>query len=340
MSLLVIAEAGVNHNGDLGRARAMVRAAAEAGADYVKFQAFSAEGLVASGARTAAYQAANTGEADQRALLRGLEIGLDGFASLAEACREHRIGFMATAFDVDMVEALIALGMDRIKVASGELTNAPALKHFARLGKPVLLSTGMATLDEVGRAIELLRTSAPDITLLQCTSLYPAPPIALNLRAMQTMAARFGLPVGFSDHSLGDHAAVAAVALGATVIEKHFTLDRKLPGPDHTASLELGELTAMIRKLREIEAMLGDGVKAPTRDEVATAALVRRSWHAARDLSAGTVIGADAVVLKRPADGLAPEACPVGRTVIRAVPADAPLTAADLADPRIDKAAV
>ena len=341
MSLVVIAEAGVNHNGDLGRAREMVRAAAEAGADYVKFQAFSAEGLVGRGARTAAYQAANTGEADQRALLRGLEIGLDGFASLAEACREHRIGFMATAFDVDMVEALIALGMDRIKVASGELTNAPALARFSRLRKPVLLSTGMATLDEVGRAIELLRVSgAADITLLQCTSLYPAPPAALNLRAMQTMAARFGLPVGFSDHSLGDHAAVAAVALGATVIEKHFTLDRKLPGPDHAASLEPGDLAAMIRKLREVGDMLGDGNKVPTRDELATAALVRRSWHAARDLPAGTVIGTDAVVLKRPADGLAPEASPVGRTVIRAVAADAPLTAADLANPRIDKAAL
>ena len=341
MSLLVIAEAGVNHNGDLGRAREMVRAAAASGADYVKFQAFSAEGLVAQGARTAAYQAANTGEVDQRALLRGLEIGRDGFAALAQECRAQRIGFMATAFDVDMVEALVALGMDRIKVASGELTNAPALARFARLGKPVLLSTGMATLDEVGRAIGVLRANgAADITLLQCTSLYPAPPAALNLRAMTTMAERFGLPVGFSDHSLGDHAAVAAAALGATVIEKHFTLDRKLPGPDHAASLEPGELAAMIRKLREIGAMLGDGRKMPTRDELATARLVRRSWHAARDLAAGMVIAADAVVLKRPADGLAPEASPVGRTLIRAVAADAPLTAADLADPRIDKAAV
>lgn len=341
MSLLVIAEAGVNHNGDLARARAMVRAAAEAGADYVKFQAFSAEGLVARGARTAAYQAANTGEADQRALLRGLEIGLEGFAALADECRTHRIGFMATAFDVEVVEALIALGMDCIKVASGELTNAPALVRFARLGKPVLLSTGMATLEEVGQAVGLLRASgAADITLLQCTSLYPAPPAALNLRAMQTMARHFGLPVGFSDHSLGDHAAVAAAALGAAVIEKHFTLDRKLPGPDHAASLEPRELAAMIAKLRETETMLGDGRKIPTRDELATAALVRRSWHAARDLSAGAVLGVADAVLKRPADGLAPSESPLGRTVIRAVAADAPLTAADIADPRIDKAAV
>jgi len=339
-ALTVIAEAGVNHNGDLGRARKMVHAAAAAGADYVKFQAFSADDLVARGARTAAYQAASTGQEDQHALLRGLEIGLDGFASLAECCRDEGVGFMATAFKVDMVEALIALGMDRIKIASGELTNAPALARFARLGKPVLLSTGMATLDEVGGAVDHLRDNgAADITLLQCTSLYPAPPDALNLRAMTTMADRFGLPVGFSDHSVGDHAAVAAVALGATVIEKHFTLDRTLPGPDHAASLEPVELGSMIRKLREIGAMLGGGSKLPTADELATAALVRRSWHAARDLPAGTVVGPEAVVLKRPANGLAPAECPVGRTLVRSVAADAPLTAADLADPGIGRAA-
>jgi sialic acid synthase SpsE len=231
--------------------------------------------------------------------------------------------------------------MDRIKVASGELTNAPALVRFARLGKPVLLSTGMATLDEVGRALELLRANgAVGITLLQCTSLYPAPPVALNLRAMQTMARHFGLPVGFSDHSHGDQAAVAAAALGASVIEKHYTLDRSLPGPDHAASLEPSELATMIHKLREIGAMLGDGRKVPTRDELATATLVRRSWHAARDLGAGAFLGHGDAVLKRPADGLAPFESPFGRTLIRAVAADAPLTAADLADPRIDKAAV
>lgn len=332
MSLLVVAEAGVNHNGDLGRARAMVQAAAEAGADYVKFQAFTAEGLVARGARTAAYQAANTGEADQRALLRGLEIGLDGFAALAGDCRARRIGFMATAFDVDMVAALIALGMDRVKVASGELTNVPALAHFARFGKPVLLSTGMATLDEIGRAIEVLRANgAADITLLQCTSLYPAPPAALNLRAMQTMARRFGLPVGFSDHSLGDHAAVAAVALGASVIEKHFTLDRTLPGPDHAASLEPAELAAFVAKLHATTLVLGDGVKRPAPGELETAQLVRRSWHAARDLPAGAVLSAGDLALKRPATGLEPHIDLVGRRLARARAADEPIRPADLA---------
>lgn len=332
MSLIVIAEAGVNHNGDLSRAREMVAAAAAAGADYVKFQAFSAADLVARGAPTAAYQAANTGIGDQRALLRDLEIGLDGFASLAACCRDRRIGFMATAFDVGMVEALLALGMDRIKIASGELTNAPALARFARLGKPVLLSTGMATLDEVGRAITVLRAhGADDLTLLQCTSLYPAPPASLNLRAMTTMAERFGLPVGFSDHSVGDHAAVAAVALGASVIEKHFTLSRDLPGPDHKASLEPGELAAFVAKLRATAIVLGDGVKRPAPGELETARLVRRSWHAARDLPAGAVLSAGDLALKRPAAGLAPDIDLVGRRLARARAADEPIRSADLA---------
>jgi N-acetylneuraminate synthase/N,N'-diacetyllegionaminate synthase len=332
MSLIVVAEAGVNHNGDLGRAREMVRAAAEAGADYVKFQAFTAEGLVARGAGTAGYQAANTGEANQRALLRGLEIDLDGFAAIAGACRQYRIGFMATAFDVSMVEALLALGMDRIKVASGEITNAPALARFAQLRKPILLSTGMATLDEVGRAIAALRANgAADITLLQCTSLYPAPPAALNLRAMVTMAKTFGLPVGFSDHSVGDHAAVAAVALGASVIEKHFTLSRELPGPDHKASLEPRELAAFVAKLRATTLVLGDGVKRPAPGELETAQLVRRSWHAARDLPAGAVLSAGDVALKRPAAGLEPHIDPVGRRLACARAADEPIRAADLA---------
>ncbi len=328
---LVIAEAGVNHNGDLGRALEMVVAAAEAGADYVKFQAFTAAELVAAGAGTAAYQAANTGEADQVALLRGLELPVDAFAEVASACRERGIGFLCTAFDVEVIDALVRFGMDRIKVASGELTNTPALQRFAGLGLPILLSTGMATLDEVGEAVaDLKAAGAADITLLHCTSLYPAAPEDLNLRAMATMADAFGLPVGYSDHSLGDHAAVAAVALGASVIEKHFTLDRSLPGPDHRASLEPGELAAMIAKLRETAAMLGDGNKTPAPGEAETAALVRRSWHARCNLSAGAVVGAGDVVLKRPADGLPPAQSPVGRVLSSAVEADAPVRAADL----------
>lgn len=331
--ICVIAEAGVNHNGDLACALEMVSVAADAGADYIKFQAFTADQLVATCAPTAAYQAANTGSRDQASLLRDLEIGPDGFAELAEACRSNGIGFMATAFDTEQVDALIALGMDRIKIASGELTNGPALTGFAALGLPILLSTGMATLTEVERAVGLLQAGgAESITLLQCTSLYPAPAETLNLRAMNTMAEQFDLPVGFSDHSLGLHASVAAAALGASVIEKHFTLDRTLEGPDHAASLEPGELGQLIAMLRDLPSMLGDGVKAPAAAEADTAAVVRRSWHASRDLAAGEVVEVADVVLKRPANGLDGWESPAGRRLVRAVAANSPLMAADLAD--------
>jgi sialic acid synthase SpsE len=287
--------------------------------------------LVARGARTAAYQRTNTGEDDQGTLLKELELSRERLAELAEACREAGIGFMATAFDPELVDDLIGMGMDRIKIASGELTNDPALARFAGHGLPVLLSTGMATMAEVRHAVSVLRDGGVgDITLLHCTSLYPAPDDSLNLRAMVAMADALDLPVGYSDHSLGDHAAIAAVALGAVVIEKHFTLDRGLPGPDHTASLEPGELAAMIRKLRAVPAMLGDGEKKPAPGEAETAGLVRRSWHAARDLAAGTVLSDADIVLKRPADGLPPAESPVGRRARHALAADAPVTAADL----------
>jgi len=332
--ITVIAEAGVNHNGDLSRALNMVAAAADAGADYVKFQAFIADQLVAAGAPTAVYQSVNTGKTDQVSLLRGLEIDRDGFVAIAEACRKHGIGFMATAFDTDQVTALIDLGMDQIKVASGELTNGPALKGFAVLRLPILLSTGMATLDEVGRAVDLLRGSGANaITLLHCTSLYPAPAEALNLRAMVTMADRFALPVGYSDHSLGLHASIAAAALGAGVIEKHFTLDRTLEGPDHAASLEPDELAMLIAMLRDVPPMLGDGVKAPAAGEADTAAVARRSWHAVRDLPVGHILKESDVVLKRPAGGIEGWESPAGSRLARPISADAPVTPVDLADP-------
>jgi N-acetylneuraminate synthase/N,N'-diacetyllegionaminate synthase len=327
----VIAEAGVNHNGDLGRAREMIAVAAQAGADVVKFQAFDPEGLVAAGTGTAAYQRANTGLGDQQAMLKSLALPLAGFEALAGECVGHGIEFLCTAFDVDAVERLLGYGMRRIKVASGELTNTPALHRFARLGAPIVLSTGMATLAEVGQAVAILRDNGgEDITLLHCTSLYPAPEDTVNLRAIVTLHEAFGLPVGYSDHTLGDHVAVAATALGATVIEKHFTLDRKLPGPDHAASLEPAELAAMIRKVRATARALGDGVKRPAAGEEATARLVRRSWHAARDLAAGIRLGESDLVLKRPANGLAPHLSPVGRKTAVAIAADQPITAEHL----------
>lgn len=329
--LMIIAEAGVNHNGDVARAVDLVYAAAEADADYVKFQAFTSDQLVAGGAKTAVYQAKNTGVSDQGDLLRSLELSPDEFARIADACRSAGIGFMATAFDTDKIDYLVSLGMDRLKIASGELTNAPALEKFASFHLPILLSTGMSTLCEVREALEILdRAGADDVTVLHCTSLYPAPYDTLNLLAIRTLSEAFGLPVGFSDHSLGDHAVMAAVALGASVIEKHFTLDRGLPGPDHRASLEPGELTRMVSRLREVEIALGDGVKAPSADEIETAALVRRSWHTSRALSAGSVIELNDVVLKRPANGLQPALSPVGARLVRDLDADAPIRDDDI----------
>lgn len=329
---LIIAEAGVNHNGDVSRAMDMVAAARQAGADYVKFQAFRAHEISAPGASTAPYQQRNSGMDDQLSLLRGLELSLDDLGVLAKACRSAGIRFLCTPFDRAMTPALIDMGMDRIKIPSGELTNTPALKYFGGLGLPVLLSTGMATLDEVSRAAATLRDAgAEDITLLHCTSLYPAPYDSINLRAMITMGGHLGLPVGYSDHSLGDHVAVAAVALGAVAIEKHFTLDRSLPGPDHQASLEPDELAALLRKCRETAVALGDGVKRPAAGEAETAALVRRSWHARRDMPAGTMLADSDVALQRPADGLPPDVCPFGRRLERAVAAGDALRAEDLA---------
>ncbi len=329
----VIAEAGVNHNGDLGRALAMVDAAADAGADIIKFQAFDSRTLVASRTATAGYQQRSTGYADQAELLRGLELPYAAFAAIAGRCKTRCIGFLCTPFDVDAIERLVALGMPAIKVASGELTNLPALARFSRLGLPLLLSTGMADIDEIAAAVEACRAAgAREITLLQCTSLYPAPPHTLNLLAIDTLRRTFGLPVGFSDHSLGDHAAIAAAVLGATVIEKHFTLDRRLPGPDHAASLEPDELSAMIRKLADVSAALGDGRKIPGKDEMEVAALVRRSWHARHDLAPGHVLVPQDLELKRPAAGLRPGVDPVGRRLKAAVRADGPIRLEDLID--------
>jgi sialic acid synthase SpsE len=328
----VIAEAGVNHNGDIARAEALIAAAAKAGADIVKFQAFSADELVARGTATAGYQQSNTGESDQAALLKNLELRPADCARLSQVCRDNGIEFLCTAFDVNLLSGLVDAGMRRIKIPSGELTNSPMLRQVGEFKLPVILSTGMGTLDEVGRAISILQDSgAGEITILHCTSLYPAPDDAINLRAMLTMSEAFGLPVGYSDHSVGDHIAIAATALGAVMIEKHFTQDRNLPGPDHKASLEPAELAAMITRIRAVELSLGDGVKKPAAGEMETARLVRRSWHAARSLTAGIVLAAGDVVLKRPSSGLDPNNDPIGRRLTCSRNVDEPIRISDLA---------
>lgn len=330
-TLTVIAEAGVNHNGDMNLARELVHAAAESGADMVKFQAFRASEIASRASPTAAYQKDTTGLEDQLTMLRKLEFDIDDFAEIAAQCRKAGIGFLCTPFDTAMTAALIDLGMPCIKVASGELTNTPALEHFAGFGLPVLLSTGMSTMAEVGNALDTLhKHGAGEVTLLHCTSLYPAPPETINLLAMKAMRDRFSLPVGYSDHSEGNEIAVAAVALGATVIEKHFTLSRDLPGPDHKASLEPAELARMVRQLCNVGEALGNGKKTPGAAEIEMARLVRRSWHTARGLTRGTVLDIDDVNLKRPATGLAPSISPVGRRLVRDVPADEPIRDDDL----------
>lgn len=314
--VFVIAEAGVNHNGDIGRALDMVDAAAAAGADCIKFQAFDPDKLVARGTKAAAYQSRNTGESDQLAMIRSLALTRAEFEQLAGRCRDREIEFLATAFDVEMLDFLVGLGMKRTKIASGDLTYKASLEASARRGVPVILSTGMATDEEVDWAVGVLRSNgAIAITLLQCTSMYPADPRTANLRAMTAMGRRHGVAYGYSDHTLGDHVAMAAAALGATVIEKHFTLDRALPGPDHKASLTPSELGQMIERLRDVASALGSERKSPETEELATAALVRRSWHAARALAEGDVLADSDIAALRPAAGVSASEVIAGRTV-------------------------
>lgn len=310
MSVLVIAEAGVNHNGDLAMAKMLVAAAADAGADVVKFQTFVADRIVTASARKARYQQETTGVDElQRDMIRRLELSRDDHLALIDECKRHGIAFMSTAFDAESLDLLAELGIDRIKVASGEITNLPLLRRMAATGKPLLVSTGMSTLAEVRAAIVALEAAGAkrgSITLLQCNTAYPTPPCDVNLRAMLTLADTFGTPVGYSDHTAGIEVAIAATALGAVVIEKHLTLDRTLPGPDHAASLEPADMRAMIFAIRNVERSLGDGIKQPSPSERENIVVARRSLVAARPIRAGEIFGEDNVTAKRPAIGLSP----------------------------------
>lgn len=307
--VFVIAEAGVNHNGDLGLALKLCEAAHAAGADAVKFQSFRAEDLVVPGAPTAQYQAQQTGESDQFAMLRKLELSPQQHVTLRDHCNQLGIEFFSTPFSVGAVDMLVALGVRRIKMPSGELTHRALVERAAATRLPLLLSTGMATLDEVREAlawVQSARGDTRDVTVLHCTSAYPAPDASLNLRAVQTLARELGLPAGYSDHSLGIEASLAAVALGATVIEKHLTLDVALPGPDHAASLEPQAFGEMVRGIRRTSAMLGDGRKEPRPEELDAARVARRSIVAAVDIPAGARIEASMLACRRPASGIAP----------------------------------
>lgn len=308
--VFIIAEAGVNHDGDLDRALALCDAAQAAGADAVKFQTFRAEDLVVPGAPTAAYQAQRTGEQDQFAMLRRLELSDAAHRALMAHCGRIGIEFFSTPFSELAVDLLAGLGVRRLKLPSGELTHQALLRKAASTGLPLLVSTGMATLEEARQALQWIRQERADaqVVLLHCTSAYPAPDDALNLLAMGTLARELGVSVGYSDHSLGIEAALAAVALGATVIEKHLTLDGSLPGPDHAASLEPEAFARMVLGIRRIEAMRGDGVKAPQPQERDAARVARRSLVAAVDIEAGSRIDAAMLACRRPATGLPPGA--------------------------------
>jgi N,N'-diacetyllegionaminate synthase len=323
----VIAEAGVNHNGDLDLARRLVDAAAEAGADAVKFQTFRTEALVSGAAPKARYQVETTGEREsQRAMLARLELSAEAHAGLRDHATRRGLVFFSTPFDEASADLLARLGVELLKIPSGEVTNLPLLRHVAAKRLPVLLSTGMCTLEEVAAAVEAIRAAGdPPLAILHCVSAYPAPAEDTNLRAMETLRARFGVPVGLSDHSLGLEIALAAVARGAAVLEKHLTLDRALPGPDHRASLEPADFGALVRGVRAIESALGDGAKRPMPSELDTRAVARRSLVAARPLPAGHRLTRDDIAIKRPGTGIPPGELErlLGRRLARSVEADA-----------------
>ena len=326
----IIAEAGVNHNGNREMALKMVDAAKAAGADAVKFQTFRAEKIVTPDAPMAVYQRQATGiDEFQLQMLKRLELSPEAHRELQAYCRERDLLFLSTPFDEESADFLEMLGIPAFKVPSGEITNMPFLEHIAGKGRPIILSTGMSSLEEVRAAADLIRKIGNNyLILLHCVSAYPANAADANLRAMQTMERAFDVPVGYSDHTLGVEVALAAVALGACVIEKHFTLDRNLSGPDHRASLEPDELRTLVSGVRTVEAALGHGRKEPAPCEAETASVARKSVVAARHIPAGAVLTEEMVALKRPGSGLHPSLLSLllGRKARHDIPAGTLLT--------------
>ena len=309
--VIIIAEAGVNHNGDINTAKKLIDVAVEAGVDYVKFQSFKADKLVSPDAKKADYQIKNTEEEDddsQYQMLKQLELSVENHIELIEYCSLKKINFFSTAFDLDGISYLSSLNLGVFKIPSGELTNFPYLRAVANTGLPVILSTGMANLDEIQKSVEVLisnGTKKNQITVLHCNTEYPTPMIDVNLKAMLTIKEKLGVSIGYSDHTLGIEVPIAAVALGAKIIEKHFTLDRNLPGPDHKASLEPDELKAMVSAIRNIEkAISGNERKEPSQSESKNIAIARKSIHLKNKLAAGTIILEDDIIALRPGDGI------------------------------------
>ncbi len=310
--VIIIAEAGVNHNGDINLAMRLIEEAARAGADYVKFQTFKAQNLVAINAPKADYQKAATSLSSaesQLEMLQKLELSLNDHIKLIKHCQLNNIRFLSTGFDLESLDMLNKLGMDFFKIPSGEITNLPLLEKIAGFNKPVVLSTGMSTLEEIGSAIQVLinkGVNKEELTVLHCTTEYPAPFDEVNLNAMLTIRDTFGVNPGYSDHTPGIEIPVAAVAMGAKIIEKHFTMDRSLPGPDHKASLEPDELTEMVKMIRNVEKALGNGLKEPSASERKNIIIARKSIHILSDLPKGHIIDASDLIMMRPGDGISP----------------------------------
>ena len=307
-SIFLIAEAGVNHNGDYNTALKMIDKAKESGADAIKFQTFVAENLVSRSAAKAEYQKETTDPNEsQLSMIKRLQLSWDAFRNLKSYADKIGIKFMSTPFDHDSIDFLAELGVDIFKIPSGEITNLPYLMRIGKLKRRVILSTGMSTLHEIKDAIAILKKyGTDDITLLHCNTAYPTPYKDVNLNAMGTLRESFGLPVGYSDHTKGIEVPVAAVALGAVVIEKHFTLDRNMEGPDHKASLEPDELKAMVTSIRNIEDALGSSEKRLTESEAVNRDIARKSIVAKCDIKAGTVFSEENITVKRPGNGISP----------------------------------
>jgi N,N'-diacetyllegionaminate synthase len=309
--VLIIAEAGVNHNGDIELAKKLIDAAADAGVDYVKFQTFNSKKLVSKSAQKADYQKENTNDAieSQLKMLQRLELSKENHIVLIEYCKSKNIKFLSTAFDLDSIDFLNQLNIDLWKVPSGEITNLPYLRKLGSLGKPVIISTGMAEMQEIDDAIKVIiaaGTNSDNITVLHCNTEYPTPMQDVNLTAMNTIKDVFNVPVGYSDHTLGIEIPIAAVALGAKVIEKHFTLDKTMEGPDHKASLEPYELKAMVNAIRNIEQAMGNGIKVPSPSEAKNKPIARKSIVANTDISKGEIFNESNLTIKRPGTGISP----------------------------------
>jgi N-acetylneuraminate synthase len=336
-NVIIIAEAGVNHNGDIAIAKKLIESAATAGADYVKFQTFIAANLVSTNAKKADYQEASSSISNesQGDMLKRLELSKEDHLILIQHCKDNGIKFLSTAFDAESLQLLGGFRLDVYKIPSGEITNLPYLRSVAQLGLPIIISTGMSTLGEVKDAIRVLNkggVKTDNITVLHCNTEYPTPMEDVNLNAMNTIAEECNVKVGYSDHTLGIEVPIAAVAMGAICIEKHFTLDRNMEGPDHKASLEPEELKAMVTGIRNVEIALGSKVKEPSPSEEKNISIARKSIFTSKSLSAGHILTLDDLIMKRPGDGISPMEIDsiLGKTTTKPLPFETKLSNQDL----------